>query len=56
MFLNKMNYSLIFILNSFPGVPATVIRGFSGTITEATTYLERGYYLALTGFLCKVLF
>ena len=25
-----------------------------GTIDEALKYLEKGYYLALTGYLCKV--
>lgn len=25
-----------------------------GTIEEANLYLENGFYLALTGFLCKV--
>lgn len=25
-----------------------------GTIEEASVYLENGFYLALTGFLCKV--
>lgn len=41
---------------SFPNSPPKIIRSFMGTIEEATVYLESGFYLALTGFLCKVCF
>lgn len=39
---------------SFPNSPPKIIRSFMGTIEEANVYLESGFYLALTGFLCKV--
>lgn len=38
----------------FPNITQIVIRGFMGTTEEAMTYLERGYYLGFTGYLCKV--
>lgn len=41
-------------LCSFPNSPPKIIRSFMGTIEEANVYLENGFYLALTGFLCKV--
>lgn len=38
----------------FPTVQQIVIRSFMGTTEEAIKYLERGYYLGFTGYLCKV--
>lgn len=31
-----------------------VVKGFMGTSEEAIKYIERGYYIGLTGYLCKV--
>lgn len=31
-----------------------IIKGFMGTAEEALKYIERGYYIGLTGYLCKV--
>lgn len=42
------------ISHRFPNVTQIVIRGFMGTTEEAITYLDRGYYLGFTGYLCKV--
>lgn len=41
------------ILERFPTVQQIVIRSFMGTTEEAIKYLERGYYLGFTGYLCK---
>jgi TatD DNase family protein len=41
------------ILSSFPISLPIVVRSFMGTTEEAQRYLDKGYYLALTGFLCK---
>lgn len=38
----------------FPNIKQVVIRCFMGTIEEGSLYLERGYYLGFTGYLCKV--
>lgn len=38
----------------FPNISQVVIRSFMGTTEEALTYLERGYYIGFTGYLCKV--
>lgn len=35
-------------------MPQIVIRSFMGNTEEALKYLDRGYYLSLTGYLCKV--
>lgn len=31
-----------------------IVKGFMGTSEEAIKYIERGYYIGLTGYLCKV--
>ncbi|XP_055384557.1 3'-5' ssDNA/RNA exonuclease TatD [Condylostylus longicornis] len=41
------------ILESFPNASQIVIRGFIGTTEEALKYLDRHYYIGLTGYLCK---
>lgn len=45
---------LLFGFHRFPNITQIVIRGFMGTTEEAMTYLDRGYYLGFTGYLCKV--
>lgn len=39
----------------FPNVSQIIIRGFMGTTEEAIKYLDNGYYLGFTGYLCKVI-
>ncbi|XP_070548077.1 3'-5' ssDNA/RNA exonuclease TatD-like [Ptychodera flava] len=34
-------------------LPRVVIHCFTGTVTEVRTYLDSGFYIGLTGFLCK---
>ncbi|XP_046402077.1 3'-5' ssDNA/RNA exonuclease TatD [Ischnura elegans] len=34
-------------------LPATIIHCFTGTVEQAQKYLEMGFYLGLTGYLCK---
>lgn len=34
-------------------LPATVIHCFTGTVEQAQKYLQMGFYLGLTGYLCK---
>lgn len=48
----KINYSEC----SFPesNLPPRVVRSFMGTTEEALKYLDNGFYLSLTGYLCKV--
>lgn len=41
------------ILSKFQPTPQIIIRGFMGTTEEALKYLQRDYYLSLTGYLCK---
>jgi len=41
------------ILKKFPNIKQIVVRGFMGTTEEATAYLDQGYYLGFTGYLCK---
>lgn len=31
-----------------------IVKGFMGTAEEALKYIDRGYYIGLTGYLCKV--
>lgn len=31
-----------------------IVKGFMGTAEEAIKYIDRGYYIGLTGYLCKV--
>lgn len=52
---NRCN-NIIFVCSStrFPNITQIVIRGFMGTTEEAMAYLDRGYYLGFTGYLCKV--
>lgn len=41
---------------SFPEtiLPPRIVRSFMGTVDEALIYLQNGFYISLTGFLCKV--
>ena len=41
------------ILHNFPSLPPVVIHCFTGTICEARRYVEEGYYIGVTGFVCK---
>lgn len=41
------------ILQKYSNISQIIIRGFMGTTEEALKYLDRGYYLSLTGYLCK---
>lgn len=41
------------LLKKFPEVTQVIVRGFMGTTEEALKYIERGYYIGLTGYLCK---
>jgi TatD DNase family protein len=43
-----------FFFTSYTSLPPIIIRGFMGSTEEALKYLELGYYLGLTGYLCKV--
>lgn len=47
---------LMIVLYSFPEseLPPRIVRSFMGTTEEALMYLRAGFYLSLTGFLCKV--
>lgn len=47
-------FPVIFLPFRFPNLTQIVVRGFMGTTEEALTYLNRGYYLGFTGYLCKV--
>lgn len=38
----------------YPNISHVVIRGFMGTTEEALKYLDMGYHISLTGYLCKV--
>ncbi|EDW96246.1 3'-5' ssDNA/RNA exonuclease TatD [Drosophila yakuba] len=44
---------LLEILDKFENLPPVIIRGFMGTAEEALKYLERRFYISLTGYLCK---
>ena len=46
----------LWVIFRFPNITQIVIRGFMGTTEEASRYLDRGYYLGFTGYLCKVRF
>lgn len=41
------------ILKKYPSLPQIAVRGFMGTNDEAMKYIEQGFYLGLTGYLCK---
>ncbi|GAB0088205.1 uncharacterized protein DMENIID0001_025960 [Sergentomyia squamirostris] len=41
------------ILKKYPEVPQVIVKGFMGTTDEALKYLGRGFFLGLTGYLCK---
>ncbi|KAL7727392.1 hypothetical protein ACLKA6_003050 [Drosophila palustris] len=41
------------ILDKFENLPPVIIRGFMGTAEEALKYLDRRFYISLTGYLCK---
>ncbi|CAD7084305.1 unnamed protein product [Hermetia illucens] len=41
------------ILKKYPNISHVVIRGFMGTTEEALKYLDMGYHISLTGYLCK---
>lgn len=45
---------ILFLKIRYPDINQVVIRGFIGTVVEAEAYLTQGYYIGLTGFLCKV--
>ena len=42
--------------NRFENLPPIIIRGFMGTADEAAKYLDRRFYISLTGYLCKASF
>ncbi|KAH8250274.1 hypothetical protein KR026_009775 [Drosophila bipectinata] len=44
---------LLEIMDKFENLPPVIIRGFMGTAEEALKYLERRFYISLTGYLCK---
>ncbi|XP_036323561.1 3'-5' ssDNA/RNA exonuclease TatD-like [Rhagoletis pomonella] len=41
------------ILDKFETLPPIIVRGFMGTADEAVKYLNRRFYISLTGYLCK---
>lgn len=41
------------ILDKFENLPPVIIRSFMGTAEEAIKYLDRRFYISLTGYLCK---
>ncbi|XP_022911823.1 3'-5' ssDNA/RNA exonuclease TatD [Onthophagus taurus] len=45
---------LLKILNDYKSdLPAVLVHCFTGTVEQALNYLDRGYYIGLTGYLCK---
>ncbi|XP_033162570.1 3'-5' ssDNA/RNA exonuclease TatD [Drosophila mauritiana] len=44
---------LLEILDKIENLPPVIIRGFMGTAEEALKYLDRRFYISLTGYLCK---
>lgn len=44
---------LLDILDNFETLPPVIIRSFMGTEEEAVQYLNRRFYISLTGYLCK---
>jgi len=41
------------ILDKFENLPPIIVRSFMGTNEEAIKYLNRRFYISLTGYLCK---
>lgn len=41
------------ILDKIDNLPQVIIRGFMGTAEDAINYLDRRFYISLTGYLCK---
>lgn len=52
--MGKISNIIKLITLRFQTLPQIVIRSFMGNTEEALKYLDRGYYLSLTGYLCKV--
>ncbi|XP_064551220.1 3'-5' ssDNA/RNA exonuclease TatD [Drosophila montana] len=46
-------HDVLEILDTFENLPPVIIRGFMGTAEEALKYLDRRFYISLTGYLCK---
>ncbi|CAH2044635.1 unnamed protein product, partial [Iphiclides podalirius] len=45
---------LVKILDEFGArLPPVVVHSFTGTVDQGLRYIERGYYLAITGYICK---
>lgn len=45
---------LIKILDEFGSrLPAVVIHSFTGSVEQGLKYIEKGYYLGITGYICK---
>lgn len=51
---NTFSTQSISLLSRFQPAQPIIVRGFMGTTDEALKYLERDYYISLTGYLCKV--
>lgn len=49
------NRSILLTFYRFQPTQPIIVRGFMGTTDEALKYLEREYYISLTGYLCKVM-
>lgn len=46
--------TFLFFFLRFENLPPVIIRSFMGTAEEAIKYLDRRFYISLTGYLCKV--
>ncbi|KAJ2938503.1 hypothetical protein O0L34_g12998 [Tuta absoluta] len=45
---------LLLILEEFSSrLPAVVIHSFTGSVDQGLRYIEKGFYLAITGYICK---
>ena len=45
---------LIKILDEFASrLPAVVIHSFTGSVEQGLKYIEKGFYLGITGYICK---
>lgn len=49
----KFQDDVIEILRNHQGLPPVLIHSFIGTMEEALEYLKLGYYLGVSGYLCK---